>query len=131
VDEPYCIHLEPNAQEAALGQALLEALNRSRFIHPDGNLDFFQWQRIRAADNRWHQEFMRRYRYKTKRDAYKNMRYCLTKRREGKISIRPHKRDSTPTYWWDLPPEKTVIIPETNDPAIVGAAASLALSHCE
>jgi hypothetical protein len=31
----------------------------------------------------------------------------------------------------NLPREKTFVIPETDDPGIVGAAARLALSHCE
>jgi CDI immunity protein len=130
-DELYSIYLEPGAPEATLGQAVLEALSKSRFIHPHSDRGFFHRDRIHAADKRWHEEFMRRYRYKTKRDAYKNMRYCLAERCEGNISIQPHKRDAKPTLWWDLPPEKTVVIPETNDPGVVGAAARLALDHCE
>ena len=130
-DEPHIIFLAPDSVDTILGQAVLETLDRSRFIHPHTNGEFFKWDRIRAADKRWHEDFMRRCRYKTKRDAYKNMLYCLAKRSEGKISIKPHKRDAKPRFWWDLPPEKTVIIPETNDPGIVGAAARLALSHCE
>jgi hypothetical protein len=59
------------------------------------------------------------------------MRFCRAERSEGKISIKPHKRDFKPGLCWDLPPEKTVVIPETRDPGIVGAAAALALSHCE
>lgn len=130
-DVPYIIYLEPDTTDAALGQAVLEALDKSRFIHPHTDRGFFQMDRIIAADKRWHADFMKRYRYKTKRDAYKTMRYCLAQRREGTISIRPHKRDVKPGLWWDLAPEKTVIIPETTDPNIVGAAALLALDHCE
>ena len=130
-DEPDIIYLEPDAPDAILGQAVLEALNRSRFIHPHTDRDFFEADRIVASDKRWDAKFMKRCRYKTKRDAYMNMRYCLVERREGRISIRPHKRGSKPRYWWDLPPERTVVIPETDDPGIVGAAARLALSHCE
>ena len=130
-DEPCVIYLETDATDANLGQAVLEALNRSRFIHPHTDRDFFDGDRILAAYKRWEADFMKRYRYKTRRDAYKNMRYCLAERREEKISIRPHKRDFKPGLWWDLSPEKTVVIPETNDPGIVGAATRLALSHCE
>jgi len=130
-DELYSIYLEPGATEATLGQAVLEALSKSRFIHPHTDRGFFKMDRVLTADKRWHQEFMKRYSYKTKRDAYKNMRYCFAERREGKISIQPHKRDVKPGLWWDLPPEKTVILPETNDPGIVGAAATMALNHCE
>ena len=130
-DDLNSIYLEPGAVEATLGQAVLETLNKSRFILPHTDRAFFQMDRVLAADKRWHQEFMKRYSYKTKRDAYKNMRYCFAKRREGNISILPHKRDVKPGLWWDLPPEKTVIIPETNDLEILSAATRLALNHCE
>ena len=130
-DDLHSIYLEPDAAEATLGQALLDTLERSRFIDPDTDRAFFKMDRVIAADKRFHKEFMKRYRYKTKRDAYENMRYCFVERVEGKISIAPRKRDVKPGLWWDLPPEKTVIIPETNDPGIVGAAASEALSRCE
>ena len=73
---------------------------------------------------------MRRYGYKTKRDAYKNMNWCRATRSEGKISIRPHKRDK-PEYWTDLPPERDVVIPKTRDAAAAGAALRLALDRCE
>jgi hypothetical protein len=130
-DEPQIIYLAPDSPGVVLGQAVLETLDRSRFIHPDTDRDFFDMHRILAADKAWHADFMKRYKYKTKRDAYRNMRYCRVERCEGKISIQPHKRDFKPGLWWDLPPEKTVVIPETSDPGIVGAAARLALSHCE
>jgi hypothetical protein len=130
-DELHIIYLMPDSADAILGQAVLQTLDRSRFIHPHTGRDFFKPDRVLAADKRWHADVMKRYRYKTKRDAYKNMRYCLAKRSEGKISIEPHERDVKPGLWGDLPPEKTVAIPETTDPGIVGTAARLALSHCE
>ena len=130
-DEPHSVYLEPDAVDTTLGDAVLEALNISRFIHPHTERAFFKMDRILAADKRWHQDFMRRYGYKTKRDAYKTMRYCFAERSEGNISIQPHKRDVKPALWWDLPADKTVVIPETDDPNIIGAATRLALSHCE
>ncbi len=129
-DEVFYIDLKPDVAEAALGQALLQALDKSRFIHPHDDPGFFEADRIVAADKRWHQHFMRLYRYKTKRDAYKNMLYCLAERSEGKISITPHESDEKPGYWWDRPADKTVIIPATDDPVLVGAAVKLALSRC-
>jgi hypothetical protein len=130
-DDVLAAYLEPDATEEVLGQATLEALDKSRFIHPHDDRDFFDFKRILAADKRWHAEFMKRYRYKTKRDAYANMLYCLVERREGWIIIEPHKRDEKPGLWWDLPEDKTILIPATDDPGIVGAAVKLALSRCE
>jgi hypothetical protein len=130
-DELGIAYLEPDATETILGKTLLEVLNRSRFIHPHADRGFFAMDRILAADKRWHADFMKRFRYKTKRDAYKNMRYCHVKRCGGIISIKPHRRDAKPGLWWDLPPDRTVIVPQTNDPRIIGTAARLALSRCE
>lgn len=130
-DEGYRIYLEPGASERAIGEALLEALKRSRVVSPTDEREFFETDRIMKNYRAWHEDFMKRYRYKTKREAYKNMRYCEVERRDGKISIKPHKRDFKPGLWWNLPPGKTVVIPETNDPGIVGSAAALALSRCE
>lgn len=130
-DEGYRIYLEPTASDIAVGEAILDVLDRSRFIYPTAEREFFEPDKVMRNYRAWHEDFMKRYRYKTKRDAYKNMRFCRAERSEGRISIKPHKRDFKPGLWWDLPPEKTVVIPETNDPGIVGAAAALALSHCE
>jgi hypothetical protein len=130
-DEGYRIYLEPGASEREIGEAVLEVLARSRVVSPIDERAFFEADRIMRNYRAWHEDFMKRYRYKTKREAYKNRRYCEVERRDGKISIKPHKRDFKPGLWWNLPPEKTVVIPETNDAGIVGAAAALALSHCE
>jgi hypothetical protein len=73
---------------------------------------------------------MQRYGYKSRREAYKNLDWCRIKRTEGKIAIQPHKRDK-PGYFSDLPPEMTVVIPETRDAATVGAALRLAFDRCE
>ena len=73
---------------------------------------------------------MRRYGYKTKREAYKNMDWCKAERSQGNISIKPHKRDK-PEYFKDLPPERSVVIPATTDPVAAGAALRLALDRCE
>ena len=128
-DEGYVIYLAPDAPDEALGRALLEALDRSRFIWPIED-EFFEAERYLQCNRNWHKDFMRRYGYKTKRDAYKNMEWCRVTRREGKISITPHRRDK-PEYWRNLPAEKTVIITATRDEIKVGAALSLALSRCE
>jgi hypothetical protein len=72
---------------------------------------------------------MRRYGYKTKRAAYKNMDCCRTVRSEGKITIEPHQR-LEPEQWKWLPPESCVVIPATTDAAAAGAALRLALDRC-
>jgi hypothetical protein len=127
----YRIYLKPDVDDEALGRGLLEALDKSRFIWPPDEPDFFEAQRIEQCYRNWEKEFMQRYGYKTKRDAYKTMNWCRAQRSEGKIAIRPHPRRSKPGEWLWLPPEEDVVIPETRDTAVVAAALRLALERCE
>jgi CDI immunity protein len=129
-DDGYVIYLPAHADDDALGRALLEALDRSRFIWPPDEPEFLKWGRYERCYYNWHKDFMRRYGYKSKRDAYSNMEWCRVERSEGKISIRPHKRDK-PEYFRNLPADRTVVIPETRDAATAGAALRLALDCCE
>src|SRR5215469_12220314 len=118
-DDGYVVYLPPDASDDALGHALLEALDRSRFIWPEDEPDFFEAERYMRCHRDWQKDFMRRYGYKTKRDAYEKMGWCRAKRSEGTISIQPHARDK-PDYWRNLPSEKTVLIHETRDAAALG-----------
>jgi hypothetical protein len=128
-DDGYVIYLAPDASDEALGRALLETLARSRFIFPP-DPEFSEAERYLRCYHNWQKDFMQRYGYKTKREAYKNMDWCEAERSEGKISIQPHQRDK-PEYFRDLPPEKTVVIPATDDTVAVGGALRLALDRCE
>jgi CDI immunity protein len=129
-DDAYVIYLATDATDQALGQALLDALDRSRFIWPPDEPEFFKWQRYELCYETWQKDFMRRYGYKTKRDAYKDMDWCRAERSEGKISIKPRKRDK-PEYFRNLPADSAVVIQETRDAATAGAALRLALDRCE
>lgn len=130
-DEGHVIYLSPGEGATELGKALLEALDRSRFIWPLDEMGFFEAERYMRCYRNWQKDFMHRYGYKTKRDAYRNMNWCRAERSEGKIAIQPHKRDKQPEQWENLSPEKTVVIPATRDAAAVGAALRLALDRCE
>lgn len=129
-DDGYVIYLTPDANDEALGRALLECLDKSRFIWPPDEPQFFEWPRYMQLYRNWQRDFMRRYGYKTKRDAYKNMDWCRAERSEGKISIQLHKR-LKPEQWKWLSPDSNVVIPTTTDAAAAGAALRLALDRCE
>jgi hypothetical protein len=129
-DQCQAVYLEPDATEDALGRALLQALDKSRFIWPRDDPAFFDTDHYTKAYQNSHKNFMRRYRYKTKRDAYRNLDWCRTIRTEGRITIEPHKRDK-PGTWKSLPLESRVSFPETNDATVAGTALRLALTRCE
>lgn len=127
----HIVYLTPDTADDVLGHALLEALDRSRFIWPPDERDFFNATRIEQTEQNWHKDVMRRYAYKTKRDLYKNMNWCRVKRSAGMISIQPHQRRDKPGEWKWLPPEQNVVIPDTRDAASVGSALRLAFERCE
>jgi GMP synthase C terminal domain/CDI immunity protein len=85
--------------------------------------------RASTAHANWQKDFMGRYGYKTKRDAYRHLDWCLAQVSDGKISIQPHLRYK-PDYWKSLPPDRTVVIPATDDVSMAGAALRLALDRC-
>jgi hypothetical protein len=126
-DEPHRVYLEPEATNEVLGQALLSALDRSRFI--EGH-EFYEPRRATRLIAEWQQEFTRRHGYKSKRALFKNVDWCMAKVRDGNIVIQPHGRDK-PGSWRGLPLEKTVVIPLTQNAAVAGAALRLALDRCE
>jgi hypothetical protein len=129
-DEGHVVYLPPNASDDVLGQTLLQALERSRFVWPADEPDLFKPERYMQRYRNWQKDFMRRYDYKSKREAYKNMDWCKAERSEGNISIKPHKRDK-PEYFKDLPRDRTVIISVADNAARIGAALRLALDRCE
>jgi len=122
--EAYATYLEPHASDEALGRALLDTLERSRFVPL--HLAFAEAEKYMRYY--WKKDFT--HRYKTKREEYKNMDWCRAKRSGGKIEIYPHQRDM-PEYFLDPPPERTVVIPAAANAEAVGAAARLALNRCE
>lgn len=128
-DDGYAIYLPPDAADEALGRALLECLDKSRFIWPP-DAQFSDWRRYMPLHKAWQKDFMRRYGYKTKREAYRSMDWCRAMRSEGRISIQPHQRDK-PELFRDLPRDRTVVIAATTDAAAAGAALRLALDRCE
>jgi hypothetical protein len=129
-DDGYTIYLQPDAADEALGHALLKCLDTSRFIWPPDERHFFDWRRYMPLYKNWQKDLMRRYGYKTKREAYKNWDWCRVKRSEGTISIQPHKRDK-PEYFRSLPPDSNVVIPAMTEVAAAGAALRQALDRCE
>jgi hypothetical protein len=66
-NEARVIYLPPNASDEVLGRALLEALDRSRFIWPADEPEFFERERFTQCSRNWQKDFMERYGYKTKR----------------------------------------------------------------
>jgi hypothetical protein len=89
-EEDGCIfYLSPEGTDDALGQALLEALGRSRFVLPRDDPESFKREKYERCEQNWQKDFMRRYGYKTRREVYRTMDWVRAERSEGKISFQP------------------------------------------
>ena len=121
------VYLEPEVCDEVLGRVLSAALERSRFVDDKA---FFDPDRAMRVYANWQKDLMKRYGYKTKHAAYKNMDWCHARMFDGKISIQPHRHDKL-NSWRSLAPDRTVVIPATADATAVGAALRLALERCE
>jgi hypothetical protein len=128
-DEGYITDLEPDAAGEHWDARCWRRWPAAGSSGPATNPNSSRRNGMRCYRN-WLREMMRRYGHKSEREAYSNMAWCRVERSEGKITIKPHKRDK-PEYWTDLPPESTVVIPATVDAAAAGAAVRLALSRSE
>ena len=118
----------PDARDAELGSAVLEALKQSRFVLPEEAPDLFDWRQNAKAGNDWLAEIMKRFGY-SKRQAMRKTLSCLVEQAESRILIEPTKQTGL-DEWEVLDDAFTVNISEFATVERVGAAARLALSRC-
>jgi hypothetical protein len=121
------MYLDSDATNEDLGYALLDALAKSRY---DNSKEFLNPDRAMRVYQEWQNDFMTRYGYRSKREAYTSLDWCGARMSEGTISIEPHNRYKA-DHWKSLPPDKIVTIHVTTDPNVAGAALRLALNRCK
>lgn len=126
-NESHPVYLDATAVDELLGETLLAALDQSRFV---SDKEFLAPERAVRLYNAWKKEFARRNGFETVRHGFRKVDWCMVKIRDGNMVMVPHRCDK-PASWRLLPPEKTVIIPYTRDPSVVGAALREALNRCE
>ena len=122
-------YFRPDATDLSLGQSVLGALSRSRFLDPGPNREFFEMTTIMANYNAWIDDLMKRYGFKTRKQLFNKMAFVLVRLQNGRIRFQPH-RWAKPEYWTDLDENQDVIIPETKSAEAVAAALRLALDRC-
>lgn len=135
--------LTPDAPEQVIGEALLDALSKSRFvlpeprsdvwIHPEATFDSELYDFDAAAQRYkdWISQLMSQYGYKTKRALFKDMKSCSVESKDGQIIIRPSRHEKL-EGWGDTGKGGSdhVVIPDNSTPVEFGAALRLALSRC-
>lgn len=119
----------PDVSDEVLGSSLIAALNKSRFVDPRKELDFFDIDRYRDLVNSREKQIISRSKFRSYRRAYENMRYVDLWRYSGKIFAIPHGKKGG-QFWVSLPDDQTVVIPAASSAQQIGVAAKLALSRC-
>ncbi|MFC5694173.1 contact-dependent growth inhibition system immunity protein [Pseudomonas sp. GCM10022186] len=135
--------LAPDASDQAVGEALLDALSKSRFvlpeprkdvwIHPEATFDseLYDFDASEQRYKDWISQLMEKYGYKTKRALFKDMKNCDIESFSGKIIIGPSHHEKLEGWSGKgLSEADNVIIPTTSTPEEVGVALRLAFSRC-
>ena len=124
-------YLEPGADDAALGAAVLDALVRSRFLSIEEANEFFNLERSKERYEEWKRSVMERYGYKTKRALFGDMASCDIQMVGENMTLVPTNHDRLEGWGREKSDGiEDVVIPANSSAAEVGAALRLAFSRC-
>ena len=123
--------LDPNADDLALGNAVLAALAKSRYIFPEEDMELYDWAKSNERYETWVAGLMTSYGYKTRGALFKSMLSCSIDVSKGQMTIRPSKHVGGEAWDSTLRGEQDhVHLPADSTPEEIGAALRLALSRC-
>lgn len=122
-------YLGPATSDEDLGAAVLDALDRSRFL-PIGEARVLR-QGAGERYEEWKRAVMARYGYKTKRSLFGDMARCNIRMTGNTIKVIPTNHDKL-EGWADKSADgsEDVVLPANSSPAEVGAALRLAFNRC-
>jgi hypothetical protein len=120
--------LFPNVRDEILGEALLDALVKSRFLSLDEAKAFLDGDLRRQQYTAWLQALTGLYGYKTKKALFKNMKSCSIEMVNGVITIVPNRQVKVDA--WEGMRNESVSIAADSSFAEVGATLRLAFSRC-
>ncbi|MDE1497342.1 CdiI family contact-dependent growth inhibition immunity protein [Xenorhabdus bovienii] len=95
--EAETLYFPEDTTDKALGNAVKQALSKSRLVDPEDD-DFFHRDMIEARSKKWVAEVMEKWGYKTKRALFKNMNKCFIQQLEGKLTITPEAHEKLETW---------------------------------
>jgi hypothetical protein len=123
--------LPPDATDAKLGHAVIDALAHSRFVLPQQDMVLYDYEQMKRHYADWIKNLQSRYRYKSKRALFSNMRSCMIKSQDGTLTIMPSNHDRLEGWSGDgITKDDWVILPADSPPQAIGAALRLAFSRC-
>ena len=123
----------PDVSNHALGEGVLDALSKSRFISLEEYKTFFNPELCKQQYLEWEQMLRERFGYKTKRALYKGMKNVIIQKANDVLRFSPSYQERSLDYWSGkgLGPEDDVQLPATSSAEEIGAALRLAFSRCK
>ncbi|NRN30891.1 contact-dependent growth inhibition system immunity protein [Photorhabdus heterorhabditis] len=123
--------LQPFVSDQELGNAVFDALSKSRVIPIDECGDYFDHDVNDKQYKNWITEMMGSYGYRSKRQLFRKMNNCDICLLDGVITIMPYGHEKLELWTGQgIVESDYVIIPADSSPAEVGAALRLAFSRC-
>lgn len=123
--------LSPYINNIELGDIIITALSKSRMIDPKDFGAFFDREKLDKEYKEWIAYCQKTYKYKTKKEMFKNMKHCSLYCVEDQLTIISWHQEKPgafgPTKNKDA---DNVVIPADNSPEDIGKAVRLALSRC-
>ena len=121
--------LSPGVDDIALGKAVLNALQQSRFLSFEEEGEILK--KIEEHYDQWVQNLMKTYGYKTKRALFKSMKNCNIECKDDVITISPTNHERLEGWGAEgISKDDHVKIPADSPPEEIGAALRLAFSRC-
>lgn len=135
--------LSSDAADQEVGEAVLGALSKSRFvlpeprkdvwIHPEATFDrdFYDFDSMTKRYKDWVARLMDIYGYKTKKALFKDMKSCNVEGKLGILEMAPSHHEKLEAWSGDgFTESDNVVIAADSSPDQVGSALRLALSRC-
>jgi hypothetical protein len=126
------IQLSKPATDEPLGNAVLDALAVSRFLHPHEHPAFFDIRgRVVPQYDEWVKSVMAAYGYKTRRALFKDMKSCGIDEQDGVITLRPMHHEKLEAWsGHGMTDGSLVHVRADSAPANIGTALRLAFARC-
>ncbi|MGN7998531.1 contact-dependent growth inhibition system immunity protein [Sphingomonas sp. 22176] len=124
------IYLPPDASADSIGCALIAALSASRIFTVDNRPIITREQHAERYE-RWVENLMQRYGYRTRRAAFKSMKSVSADVYHGKLHIRPSRHEKLEA-WGQSKSDgfEDVILPYPDGADAIGEAVRIALERC-
>jgi hypothetical protein len=122
------LYLDPQVDDWAVGAALLDTLGRSRFVRPDEAPEVFDHAVQNRAYKQWLRDVLKRYGYKSAKQAFKGAANCIVEMTGGQIEMFPLHLEGF-EGGDALEKDQHVFVSPTASEAQIGAALRLALDR--